>query len=141
MASIEEAFNDLLTKDSAIIAQVQDRAYDTILPPETKMPAITFQDVSEAYYLHSTGTEAAHPVWVQVDCWGTNARERRVLKLVVHQRLRLWTGNYGGLRINRAILESSFNTVELRDGTAPGPFFRNVSRWAVHVVESGVVTP
>lgn len=141
MASIEEAMSAGLGGYGPIQAVVSDRVYDTILPPASPLPAITFQMLGDRERPHSTGLAASHPYFVQVDGWARTAAERRALWLAIRDRMQTLRGNFGGLVVHRCLRDiPPFNTIEPSLDGGPTPIHRVVSRWTAHVAEPSAVT-
>lgn len=138
MASFEEALTALLNARKSIEALVGDRTYDSVLPPDTAFPAITWQLIGDKPLLHSRGQEAAHQVLVQFDVWARTAASRRDVVAALRPVLTSWRGPWGGIQVTRAFFVpgSGLNTTEDWGAGTPLPIFRHISRWNVWVVES-----
>lgn len=139
MASIEEACN-AFGKRPAIAAVVGPRVYDSVLPPETALPALVFTVLAPRELVHSKGIEASRAWFVQWDAYGADGADMRRLVAVRDAELNIWRGPAGGITVNRALRDGlPFKTLEPPLSGGPNQIHRNVSRWAIHVVEPEAV--
>lgn len=69
MAHLETKIFSLLTTAPAVAALVGARVYPKVLPPKTRLPAITFERVSGNHDADLAGNSGTENPRIQVSCW------------------------------------------------------------------------
>lgn len=141
MASFEEAIYARLGNPGDLRRAALGPVFDTTPKQGTPTPYHTFQVLDDRDEVHFGGTDATHPTFVQVDGWYPTAAARRVGRRYLAEILRSWSGEWGGIRIERAFVEFNTNTTEPGEDGKSLPVFRNIQRWKVLVTDAAIATP
>lgn len=140
MASVQEAFAQFFATDGEILAVIGERSFDSVLPPNARIPAAVFNIFGPRDLTHSRGVEAAKTYFAQLDLFAPDAGVLRPVVATTHGRMRLFRGSWGGIQVHRALLDGMpFHTLEPALNGGPTPYHRNVSRWELLVAEPTAV--
>lgn len=110
--SIESAIYTVITSNSPLTAIVGNRVYQTKMPDNVTMPAISYQTTSGSVIESFTGYSSLCSPIISLDCWAYSAGVAKDMATKLRNLFVGLTGTYGNTRIEN-VLEWSY--VDLYD--------------------------
>jgi len=112
MATIEDAIYSKLSGTSGITALVGRRIYPVVLPQKCKLPAITYDKVSDPQ-IHTMGSESnpCHPRFT-IHVWGETLKNVIDIAEQVKTALKYYTGTIASMIIQRIYYDNETDIYE-----------------------------
>lgn len=96
MAHLESHIFTLLTTAPAVTAIVGARVFPKVLPPKTRLPALTFERVSGNYDADLEGVTGTANPRIQVSCWAMGYEQAKDLAKAVRTAMNAATDAANG---------------------------------------------